>query len=268
MSGEGAQHLANEIAARLRIAGSEQRAVGEKAYLKSDLDFFGVTVWETRRVVREALQARPELDRAALLALVEALWREPVHELRMAAYEALDARGPLLVAEDLALVERLLRESKTWALVDGLAEHVAGGLVERFLALNATLDRWAADEDFWLRRSALLALQRPLQRGAGDFDRFARYAEAMLEEREFFIRKAIGWVLREASKKRPRLVAAWLAPRTHRLSGVTMREAVKYSPPPSARRCSPPSRRSARCNRRKREVHRNRGVGPGALTWL
>ncbi len=230
MGSEDVRDLAGEIAARLRAAGTEKRAIGEKAYLKSALDFFGVTVWETRRSVREALRARPELDRAALLALVEALWQEPVHELRVAAYEALDARGALLVAEDLALVERLLRESKTWALVDGLAEHVAGGLVERFPALNATLDRWAADEDFWLRRSALLALLRPLRRGAGDFERFARYADAMLEEREFFIRKAIGWVLREVAKRRPQQVAAWLAPRTHRLSGVTLREAVKYLP--------------------------------------
>jgi len=53
----------------------------------------------------------------------------------------------------------------------------------------------------------------------------------MLVEREFFIRKAIGWVLREAGKRRPADVAAWLAPRTHRASGVTMREAVKYLPP-------------------------------------
>jgi 3-methyladenine DNA glycosylase AlkD len=50
----------------------------------------------------------------------------------------------------------------------------------------------------------------------------------MLEERQFFIRKAIGWVLRETSKRRPDEVYRWIAPRTHRASGVTMREAVKY----------------------------------------
>jgi 3-methyladenine DNA glycosylase AlkD len=50
----------------------------------------------------------------------------------------------------------------------------------------------------------------------------------MLEETEFFIRKAIGWVLRETSKTRPQEVYKWIAPRTHRASGVTMREAVKY----------------------------------------
>ena len=50
----------------------------------------------------------------------------------------------------------------------------------------------------------------------------------MLDEREFFIRKAIGWVLRETSKQRPELVYEWLLPRAHRASGVTIREAVKY----------------------------------------
>jgi 3-methyladenine DNA glycosylase AlkD len=60
------------------------------------------------------------------------------------------------------------------------------------------------------------------------FEPFAARADAMLEETEFFIRKAIGWVLREMSKKRPEEVYEWIAPRTHRASGVTMREAVKY----------------------------------------
>ena len=76
----------------------------------------------------------------------------------------------------------------------------------------------------------MLALLIPLRQGEGDFDRFGRYADGMLEEKEFFIRKAIGWVLREVSKKRPELVFDWIAPRTDRASGVTMREAVKYLP--------------------------------------
>jgi 3-methyladenine DNA glycosylase AlkD len=136
----------------------------------------------------------------------------------------------LLKESDMRLVERLIRESKTWALVDFLAPSVAGPLVEDHPELGPTLDRWAEDPDFWVRRAALLALLKPLRRGEGDFDRFGRYADAMLEEREFFIRKAIGWVLREVSKKRPKLVYDWLLPRAARASGVTMREAVKYLP--------------------------------------
>jgi len=96
------------------------------------------------------------------------------------------------------------------------------------------LDRWARDPDFWVRRSAMLALLVPLRRGGGDFERFSRYADAMLDEREFFIRKAIGWVLRETSKRRPAMIAEWLAPRMRRASGVTLREALKYLDAPPA----------------------------------
>jgi len=90
------------------------------------------------------------------------------------------------------------------------------------------LDRWATDENFWVRRAALLALLRPLRRGEGDFDRFARYADMMLAEREFFIRKAIGWVLREVSKKRPALLRELVASHGAQMSGLTRREATKY----------------------------------------
>jgi 3-methyladenine DNA glycosylase AlkD len=107
---------------------------------------------------------------------------------------------------------------------------VAGSLVERHPELGGKLDRWSHDESFWVRRSALLALLGPLRRGAGDWRRFKRYADAMLDEKEFFIRKAIGWVLRETSKKRPERVRDYVAARLDRLSGVTFREAVKRLP--------------------------------------
>jgi 3-methyladenine DNA glycosylase AlkD len=128
------------------------------------------------------------------------------------------------------LVERMLRTAGTWALVDGLAANVMGALTERYPELTSTLDRWATDDDFWLRRSAMLALLKPLRRGDGDFERFGRYADLMLAEKEFFIRKAIGWILRDTGRRRPQLVAEWLAPRVSRASGVTMREAVKPLP--------------------------------------
>jgi 3-methyladenine DNA glycosylase AlkD len=67
-------------------------------------------------------------------------------------------------------------------------------------------------------------------RDGAPLDRFAAYADGMLDEKEFFIRKAIGWVLREAGKQRPDDVVEWLTPRAKRVSGVTMREAVKYLP--------------------------------------
>ena len=167
------------------------------------------------------------LDHDELVTVAEALWTRPVHERRTAAVELLALNANRLRHDDVALLERLLRESRTWALVDALAASVVGRLVEGDERLGPVLDRWAADGDFWIRRSALLALLVPLRRGAGDFERFGRYADAMLDEGEFFVRKAIGWVLRDTAKKRPDMVYEWLLPRAARASGVTLREAVK-----------------------------------------
>lgn len=219
--------LVGSIDAELRAAGTPQRAAQEQAYLKSTLRHYGVTVPAMRRIVRSAIHGAPDLAHDELVALAATLWAEPVHERRMAVVELLDLRSGLLGPADMGLLERLLRESRTWALVDGLAASVVGRVVERFPEVGAVLDRWAVDDDFWLRRSAMLALLVPLRQGGGDFERFGAYADAMLADREFFIRKCIGWVLRDTGRKRPDLVYEWVLPRAARLSGVSIREAIK-----------------------------------------
>lgn len=219
--------VAAEIGEALRSRATPARAEQEKKYLKSELQHYGTSVPDIRAVATDVRRRHPGLDHDDLVALVAALWQAPVHERRMVAVELLDLYSDRLVAADMELMERLLREAKTWAIVDGLAASVVGVVVDRDEAAAAVLDRWAEDDDFWIRRSALLALLEPLRRGAGDFDRFCRYAETMLDEREFFIRKAIGWVLRDTARKRPTMVYEWLAPRAGRASGVTVREAVK-----------------------------------------
>jgi 3-methyladenine DNA glycosylase AlkD len=217
----------------LRQAGGAERAVQEKRYLKSELEHFGVPVPEIRGLTLAALR-ETDLDVAARLDLAEALWLRPIHECRSAATEILVSLATELNAGELGRIEEMIRQANTWALVDPLAVKVAGVMVERFPELESVLDRWVTDADFWIRRAALLALLPPLRRGEGDFERFGRYADALLDETEFFIRKAIGWVLREASKKDPERVLAWLAPRVGRAAGVTMREAVKYLPDEAA----------------------------------
>jgi 3-methyladenine DNA glycosylase AlkD len=213
--------------AALRPLGTPERAAQERRYLKSDLEFLGVTVPDLRREVRAAVRGHPGIDGPGMVAWAVALWREPVHERRMAAVELLTLAGPRLAAADLPTVERLLRESGTWALVDGLAGNVAGEIALHDPRSWPLIDAWAVDGDFWVRRSALLALLREIRADRPDLPRFTRYAEPMLAEKEFFIRKAIGWVLREISRRDPAWVASWTELHLAGMSGVTFREAVR-----------------------------------------
>jgi 3-methyladenine DNA glycosylase AlkD len=225
-----AEEAARAVTGALRPLGTPERATQEKRYLKSDLEFLGVTVPDMRRVVRATARGYPGLGRREAVAWARALWREPVHERRMAAVEVLSLAVPRLTAGDLGTVEDLIRQASTWALVDGLAATVAGGIALRDASSWPRIDGWASDPDFWVRRSALLALLPGIRSGRTDMPRFTRYAEPLLADNEFFIRKAIGWVLREIAKRDPRVAAEWTERHVHAMSGVTFREAVRRLP--------------------------------------
>jgi 3-methyladenine DNA glycosylase AlkD len=170
------------------------------------------------------------MTKAQRLALVRALWKTTNYELRAAGVFLLELHQKELTGRDMPLLEQLLRASRTWAYVDWLCAKVVAPLVEREPALARVLQRWARDPDFWIRRSAMLSLLPAMRRGEGDFPLFDRLAVPMLGETEFFIRKAIGWILREVSKRRPGLTVAFVRRHAAQLSGVTWREASKYIP--------------------------------------
>ncbi len=222
--------VVREVRDELARKASAKRAAGAKAYLKSDLEFLGADQPAIRRVGKALAGRIREAGDEPLRAVVSALWRTRIHELRSVAIALLEQRESVLDAHDLPLLERLLRDSRTWAYVDWISTKVLAPMLVRDEGVRAVLPRWATDDDFWIRRAALLSLMPPVVRGEAPFSAFAVLAAPMLGEQEFFIRKAIGWVLRAVSKKNPAPVAAFL--RAHRadVSGLTMREGAKYLP--------------------------------------
>ncbi len=186
---------------------------------------------QIRRAGADFRRRHPEITRSELRAIVTGLYASEWYEHRSVAIALLGHYGELLRDSDLPWLVGLVRSSNTWAHVDWLAADIIGGVIERHPAGLRRLPRWAADRSFWVRRTALLAQLRPLSRGAGDFALFARLAAGMVEEKEFFIRKAIGWILREVSKKRPDLAYGFLREQRDRVSGLTLREGAKYLPP-------------------------------------
>lgn len=209
----------------LRAQSNPVRAMAEQRYLKSERSFLGCGVPAVRAAVR--LREATLTSRAAVLELAAALWTYPEHEAHHAAVVLLGRKAKLLTIEDIPFLEQILREGKTWALADTLITAVMPTLMKKHPATVAVLDRWATDPDFWVRRSAMLSLEPDLRRGMGDWDRFVRYADSMLGEREFFIQKCIGWVARSAGRRDPERLRRWLEPRLSHISRVSLVEALK-----------------------------------------
>lgn len=224
-------HLAQRVEHDLAQHGTPERAAGTKAYLKSNMEFVGADMAHMRGAAKSIVEAEPAMDHDRLVALVEALWARPVFECRAVAVALLERKRKVLTASDIPLLERLTRESNTWALSDWIAVHLVGPILRSNTSELRRLDKWATDELFWVRRLALICQRVDYSKGLGDWPRFVKHADAMLDEKEFFIRKAIGWMLRERGKSRPDDVVAFLEPRMHRASGLTIREGTRNLPP-------------------------------------
>ncbi|MDX2096133.1 MAG: DNA alkylation repair protein [Leptolyngbyaceae cyanobacterium bins.59] len=214
----------------LQSEGTVQRAEREKAYLKSDLDFHGTPVPTIRKTAKAFSKAHPKLDPTDLFALVETLWQSSYHEMRSLGIALLEQYPHLITVNDLAFLEGLLRQMRTWAHIDWIATGPIAILIERDPSAKTILAKWAIDDSFWIRRTAMLALMKRARTHREDFDLFAQFAAPMVEEQEFFIRKAIGWVLREVSKRQPEWTYAFLREHIDRVSGLTLREGAKYLP--------------------------------------
>lgn len=126
-----AHRRAETLGAALWAVRDHERAVGAKAYLKIDLEFYGVGAKPLRAVARSFLAEHPDIDRNQMLVLVRDLWARPIFEMKAVAVALLERSHRKLKTSDLELVEDLPRRSHTWALVDWLCTKIAAPLVER-----------------------------------------------------------------------------------------------------------------------------------------
>jgi 3-methyladenine DNA glycosylase AlkD len=206
------------------------RAAQEKRYLKSLFDFYGVSVPRIRRIAKDFRAGNRGISKGALWGLCRALWGGNFHEERALAIFLLDEHHALLDYSDMPLLEGMLRESVNWDQVDEISVHLVGAVLERDQRALEYLQKWRRDESFWMRRASLLSQLLLFRRGKGDRALFYSLAREMMEEKEFFIRKAIGWVLREIARNDPEEVFRFVAENKPRMSGVTLREATRRLP--------------------------------------
>ncbi|UXM90087.1 DNA alkylation repair protein [Paenarthrobacter sp. JL.01a] len=218
--------LVESIRSKLRAGGDAERARGAQAYMKSDMPSLGVRVPEVRRMVKSAAMEFPPTSPEELRTATLTLWREA--GAREERYAAIDLTGLRMVKEDLAMLavyEEIIRTGAWWDLVDGVSHRICALLLAHRDTITPLLLRWATDADMWIRRAAITA-----QLGAKsttDTVLLARVISANLADKEFFIRKAIGWSLREYSKTDPEWVRGFVEEHREALSPLSKREATR-----------------------------------------
>jgi 3-methyladenine DNA glycosylase AlkD len=221
-----ASDVVQRVTQALRAHANPQLALQMKAYLRGQFEFLGIQTPTRRQACKPLLQ--PSTDPAQLLQIAHALWRLPEREYRYVAIDVLAKNVALFQPHDLPSLKTLLQNGAWWETVDGLSG-VIGDVVrlkqQHSPSPQSVMDTWLDDEDFWVRRSAMIhQLGWRLQT---DTERLSHYALKLSGESEFFIRKAIGWALRDYAKWHPEWVARFMAQHGSSFSGLTRREALK-----------------------------------------
>ena len=232
------------VIAALREAADPARARQQQAYMKSDMPYFGVGVPQCRRIAGAVFRMHPLPDARAWEAAVLELWREAAHrEERYAAVELLlfGRYSAWLEPARLPAIEEMVVTGAWWDYVDAIAGRGMGAMLAAHpRPVKAALREWAKDDDIWKRRTAILAQLRA--RGETDTKLLADAIRPSIGHPEFFLRKGIGWALREYSKTDPAWVTEFVGAHAE-LSGLSRREALRHlertnrvARPPATRR--------------------------------
>lgn len=215
--------LADSIRLALREAADPALAPAQQAYMKSTMPFLGVRVPEVRRLTKAA--ARGEADAAPIVAAALGLWRGATHREERYAASALMALRPVRARLDMLDVhEEMIRTGAWWDHVDEVTHRLTETLDAHPDEMTPLLLSWSRDPDHWIRRASIISQLG--RRGSTDVDLLTAVISPNLADSEFFIRKAIGWALREYARTDPGWVRGFVD--AHELSPLSRREALKH----------------------------------------
>jgi len=214
----------------LRDAGDAGLAARQQAYMKSAMPYAGVTVPAMRALLRAAA-AEPMAGAAAWRATVLAMWRgAEVREERYAAVKLARLRPYAAYAQvrtTLPMWRELIVDGAWWDHVDEVAVHLVGPvLLAHPTPVAAAMRRWSAEGDRWLRRASVIC-----QVGSGprvDTGLLADCILANAADPDFFLRKAIGWALRQHARVDPDWVLGFVETHAGVLSPLSRREALRH----------------------------------------
>lgn len=196
--------------------------------MKSAMPFLGVRVPEARKIARALAKVDPPGDLDRLESVVLELWDNATHrEERYAAAELMRlriAKGRLSL---IPLHEHMAVTGAWWDHVDEIAHRVADLHDEHPDETAHDVRRWSTADDMWLRRLSIISQLG--RRDRVDAELLSEVIEPNMDDTEFFIRKAIGWALREYAKVEPDWVRTFVAEREDQLSGLSKREALKHA---------------------------------------
>jgi 3-methyladenine DNA glycosylase AlkD len=196
-------------------------------YMKYKFEFLGLKKKQREEKSKEFFKLNAIPEGEDLILLVKDLWNQPYRELHYLAMQLLEKPIKKNAFNDIDFLEYLVVNQSWWDSIDYIAANLIGKLLLKESSFQLTYpDKWISSENMWLRRTAILFQLK--YKDKTDAERLFEYVLKTAQEKEFFIRKAQGWALREYAKTNPQLVLSFVEKNRDILSNLTIREALKH----------------------------------------
>lgn len=222
-----AKSLVEFVQSELRALADPARAKPMAAYMKTEMPFYGVPKPERVTISREIKRRFPPGNASRYRQNVLALWNLPHREEKYLAIGYARQFPNFVEFAQIDLYERLIVEGAWWDLVDEVASPIVSRVVlNHRQQMRPVLERWIDNPVMWLRRAAIICHNGHKQET--DWTQLSDFCLRRAEETEFFIRKAIGWALREYARTNPDAVRTFLRIHGQQLSSLSYREAAKH----------------------------------------
>lgn len=219
--------LTSDILAAYAKVGDPTKAPQMQKYMKSETPYRGIGTPQRREINREIFKRYKIASFAQYDRVVRELWDAEYREDRYASIAVAMHYRKFQVIEALTLYRMMIETGAWWDYVDTIAIHLVGNLLRIYPdKMKNVLNAWIVDDHLWIRRTAILAQNR--FKSDTDQAMLFDFCRKCLHEDVFWIRKAIGWALRDYSKSNPEAVRRFVEQHREDMSGVTLREAVKY----------------------------------------
>ncbi|MBJ99864.1 MAG: DNA alkylation repair protein [Euryarchaeota archaeon] len=202
-------------------------AIQMQRYMKTTMPFYGVKSPILNIIVNDVKNLHLISNQEEYNSIIMDIWNLSHREEKYISIKLARKWKQYITLEALIVYEKMIREGQWWDFIDPISQGLIGILLmnNRF-EMNIILDKWIEDENFWIRRSAILAHLKHKENT--DYKKLFEYCLKCAHEKEFFIQKAIGWVLREYSKTKPEIVYAFIQDNEQILSNLSKREGMKY----------------------------------------
>ncbi|CAG5127117.1 unnamed protein product [Candidula unifasciata] len=228
-----------KLCRRYEVLKNDSKAAAMSKYMRNKFVYFGIATPERKASCSDLWAEVKTLSSNELRTLAQITWNSPERELHYFAtellqkevfriYEDEDLTTGDLALKTLEFVKTFIdHPSSWWDTVDGLSPNVVGPLVQKYPnVLLPEMDKWNQSSCFWVCRASLL-YQLSFKKDT-DADRLFRYCLQVAEEEEFFIRKAIGWALRQYYRTDPKAVREFVLKHKNKLSPLSVKEALKH----------------------------------------